>query len=152
MKEQEIAGLLRDGATPTHLVHQGYARGTVYKVHKRLRGEGGSPMGGGEVEAQVGDSLDNDPEILELKKALRKAQLQRELSAIKSDPGSEDRLGSIESRLQNLEVEVNGSLLAGVPEEFECWDCGSHRTVAVTVHCTVCESTVELGTYPGDVN
>ena len=35
MKEQEIAGLLRDGATPTHLVHQGYARGTVYKVHKR---------------------------------------------------------------------------------------------------------------------
>ena len=152
MKEEEIAQLLRDGAKPTDLVHRGYSRGTTYKIAKRLKREESTPIGGGEVEVQVGDSLDKDPEILELKKALRMAQLEQELSAIKGPLGAEDRLGSIETRLQNLEVEVNGSLLAGVPEEFECWGCGSHRTVAVTVHCTVCESTVELGTYPGDVN
>lgn len=106
MKEQEIAQLLRNGVKPSDVVHQGYARGTVYKVHKQLREEGGTPRGGGEAEAQAGDSLDNDPEILELKKALRKAQLEKELAEIKSQTKSEVHLSDLETRVSTLEENV----------------------------------------------
>ena len=100
------AQLLRDGAKPIDLVHQGFSRGTVYKVHKQLREEGGTPMGGGEVEAQAGDSLDKDPEILDLIKAVRKAHLKKELAEIKSQARSEVHLIDLETRVSTLEENV----------------------------------------------
>jgi len=150
MKEQEIAELLKNGATPADLVHQGYARGTVYKVNKQLSGEGGTPSNGAMVETKVGDSLDDDPEIRELKIALRKAQLEKELEEITGRIGSKNQMHALEERLNGLEDEVHGSLLAGIPEEFECWRCESQGTVAITVHCTACNTAGELRSDPGD--
>ena len=106
MKEEEIAQLLRDGAKPTDLVHQGFSRGTVYKVHKQLRGEGGTRIGTKESEHPAEDSLENDPEILELKKELRKAQLEKELAEIKSQAKSEVHLNDLETRVSSLEDDV----------------------------------------------
>jgi len=47
MEEEEIAQLLSKGAQPAELVHQGYCRGPVYKVKRRLDREGTPQRSGG---------------------------------------------------------------------------------------------------------
>ena len=82
-KEEEIAKLLTEGKTPQELVSLGYSRGWVYRVNARLKPEGSTPKEGeGILDVGIDSTVESDPEVLELKKALRKAQLERQIAEV----------------------------------------------------------------------
>ena len=69
--------MISDGRTPAELIRQGYSRDTVYKAAKRMAEEG-TPRGAGKFDSageEADPAVESDPEVLELKKQLRKAQL-----------------------------------------------------------------------------
>ena len=86
MKEEEIARLLSNGRTPAELIRQGHSRGTVYKVAKRMAGGGTSQDASqtGSVGVGLDPEIESDPEILEFKKNLRKAQLERAIAEVRA--------------------------------------------------------------------
>ena len=159
MKEEEIARLLSEGTPPAELVHQGYSRGTVYKVKRRLAEGGTTPPGpslpGPESTDPASDpALEADSEIMELKKSLRKAQLERQLAEIRAPIDLEARLTSIEEELTvigdaltYLDDQLGGSPLSGLREKFEC-ACGAKGLVAVRVYCTECNREGSYGWSP----
>lgn len=104
MKEEEIARLLSNGRTPAELIRQGHSRGTVYKVAKRLA-EGGTRQGAGQ-SGSLGVGLDpeieSDPEILEFKKQLRKAQLERAIAEVRAPLDLKARLSKLEKAVNEL--------------------------------------------------
>ncbi len=111
-KEEEIANLLAKGIPPVEVIRQGYARGTTYKVQRRLAqeatptpGDSASPLT--EAGGSVNDpGLDADPEILEKKKAVRMAQLDQQLAEIKQPLDFEPRLARMEKQVEALNQAV----------------------------------------------
>ena len=104
-KEGEIAQLLREGTLPVELVRRGYARGTVYKVSGRLKKEGSilqtqTNQSAKDLLSKPDPTLQADPEIIELKKAVLKAELQKKLAQIGEQP-------DLLMRLVKLEVELD---------------------------------------------
>jgi hypothetical protein len=141
-KEEEIAKLLSQGTLPAELVRQGHSRGTVYKVARRLAERGTtaphhSDSRASEASNSAYDSaLEADPEILDLKKELRKAQLERQLAEMRAPIDLEDRLAKIEKDMQglvgrftHLNDKIEGSLLLGLRRVFKC-ACGKQGLVA----------------------
>ena len=66
-KECEIAKLLLEGIPPVEIIHKGYARGTVYKVNRRVK-EGGTPLTAKEVSdhrtvAEADEEVETDREV-----------------------------------------------------------------------------------------
>ena len=159
-KEEEIAKLLSQGTPAAELVHQGYSRGPVYKVARCLA-EGGTSnqqhLAGPEPDATdpVADSaVEADPEILALKKALRKAQLDRQLAEIRAPIDLETRLAKIEEEVAvlvasigHLNQQARGSLLVEIRQRFEC-SCGANGLVAAKLRCTACGSESDYGWWP----
>ena len=158
-KEEEIARLLSEGIQTAELVRRGYARGTVYKVAGRLK-EGGTPP-----QEQTDDNVDagveDDPGIVDLKKELRKAELERQIEEIKGSSSTEIRLKSLEAKLEAMEValeevaiglqglddRLDVTPLLGIRERFVC-SCGSQGMVAVKVICTSCDRETSYGWWP----
>ena len=162
-KEEEIAGLLMNGSKPAELVHQGHARGTVYKVARRLR-EGSTPPQTGATD-RTGDDQDveRDPEIVDLRKALRKAELERQIAGLNEPSKLEERLEALENEVKllddalsgtteaylSLESELDGSPLLGLRKNFKC-SCGAKGMVATKVECTSCGGEVSWGWWAPD--
>jgi hypothetical protein len=107
-KEAEIMGLLKGNVAPAELVRRGYARGTVYKVKKRLE-EGGTPLpvrkDGGDVIGSVLDQdVEADEEIMELRKAIRKAQLEMQLAETGGPLLVDERVKTLEEKVVEMEA------------------------------------------------
>ena len=114
-KEAEIRQLLIQGTTKADLVRQGYARGTVYKVGRRLARE--------TVPSQLSNGTDprpeslvfpitqsTDPEIAQLQREIQKAKLESDLSKIKGHVKSVEQLQRELSHLQEWTVSMVRSL------------------------------------------
>ena len=103
-KEEEIAKLITEGTLPAELVRRGYARGTVYKVSGRLKKEGIVPSASVNLPTTTSSSkpdpfLDSDPDIIELRKAVRMAALEKQLAQIRALPDLTTRLAKVEEDL-----------------------------------------------------
>ncbi len=106
-KEEEIGRLLSQGASPAQLIRQGYGRSTVYKVSRRLSKEATTPLSPASAATSAIDSaldptLEADPEIVELKKTLRKAQLQRQMAEVKAPIDLQAQLKGLEEEMKAL--------------------------------------------------
>ena len=158
-KEEEIARLLAEGITPVDLIKRGFRRATVYKVNRRVQ-TGGTPQEDASVPA-TDRAVEDDPQILELKKALRKAELERQIEEIRGPSSAESRLLALEENAETsaaalaeviddhdgLEQRVDGSPLSGLRERFEC-SCGVGGMVAAKVVCTSCGAETSYGWSP----
>ena len=104
MKEKEIARLLSGGRTPAELVREGHARGTVYKVARRMADEGNRQGTGqsGPIGTEFDPAVESDPEILEFKKQLRKAQLGKAIAEVKAPIDLEGRVRTLEKTVGEL--------------------------------------------------
>ena len=163
-KENEIAGLLSQGIAPAELVRKGYARGTVYKVRRRLE-QPGTAQENGETPAvadpELDPALEADPEIMELKKAIRKTELEQQLADLQAPTRFEPRLSTVEKTVssvtttvkgmledvEDLRQQVEGSPVSGLREKFRC-SCGQTGFVAVHVRCTSCRAETTYGWQP----
>ncbi len=92
---EEIRTRLLDGTTPKSLVAEGFARSSVYTIHKDLKPRAKSkrqPKDNPEKTAPIPSlpvprpslprSVSDDPEIIDLQKQVAKAKLQEELAAV----------------------------------------------------------------------
>ena len=98
---------------------------------------------------------------MELKKALRKAELERQIEEIRGPSSTESRLLALEEKAETLEAaladviddhhgleqRVDGSPLSGLRERFEC-SCGAEGIVAARVVCTSCGRETSHGWWP----
>ena len=103
-KEEEIAQLLREGTPPVELIRGGYARATVYKVFRRLKKEGivvPAPVNRSSTTpvSKPDPSLEDDPDVFDLRKAVRKAELEKQLGQIIEQPDLAGRLAKVEVEL-----------------------------------------------------
>ncbi len=160
-KQEQIAKLLEQGASAGELIKQGYARGTVYKVANRLKQKNEPDNGDRKSMDDLDLEIEKDPEIVEIKKALRKAVLDRQLGELQGIPSSDQRLAQLENRLNQLqrlvrgvldtheylEARVAGSPLTGLRQEYEC-GCGAIGNVASIVICTSCGRESRFGWFP----
>lgn len=160
-KEEEIARFLSEGSTPSELVKRGFARGTVYKVArligKKSSGEGISNDDHTPTDAEI----ESDPEIVRLRKDLRKAELERKLAELNGPILFEPRLAHVESELkefddtlsdlyetiETMNVAARGSPLTGLRENFTC-SCGAKGMVAAQIQCTACGRERSYGWFP----
>ena len=96
---------LLDGATPQSLVAEGFARSSVYTIHRDLDPKAksrGQPKDKPENLAptpslpvprpSLPPSIADDPEIIELQKEVAKAKLQQELAAVQGGTPSKQAL------------------------------------------------------------
>ena len=102
MKEKQIAKLLREGKKPADLVHQGFSRGAVYKTNRRLQHGSATPS---DPSTTPGFKVENDPEAIQLKKAVRMAELQRQLGEIEQPVELVDRIAKLEEEVRWLRDE-----------------------------------------------
>lgn len=164
-KEAKIAQLLAQAKIPGDLVGQGYARGTVYKVARRLRG--GTPPGRTGTAPQARDMAEVDPsveadeEIRELKKRLRKAQLEQQIAELRAPLELETRMKALEDKvgtfdewaeagdteLAAVQHKLGGTPMAGLRDRFKC-SCGANGLVVVQVACTACGTEKRYGWWP----
>ena len=160
-KESEIAKLLVEGTPAAELVQQGYARGTVYKVAGRMKKNGSSsPVDSNPfsspVDPHLDPALETDPEIIKLRKAVRKAELDKQLLQITGQPDLSSRIIFLESQIVDLantvlslEARLDASPLEGLRHQFEC-ECGAKGLVAATIQCTACGDETSYGWFPGE--
>ena len=104
---QQIERLLRDGKSSRQVIDTGYKPSSVYKAQRRLRaGVGGARSGAiaqrgnradetvasdndpvgpmaGRVAEHRDAEVESHPDIIELKRELRKAQLQSQIAAVR---------------------------------------------------------------------
>ena len=160
-KEVEIARLLSEGTPPAELIRQGHARGTVYKVSRRRRAEHAALEPDGQAPGASDPAVEDDPEVVALKKALRMAQLERQLSEVKGPTDLDIRLSALDEGVDELyewlnktsgahvklKARVDGSPLAGIRKRFHC-SCGAAGLVAATVVCTSCGLEQQQGWWP----
>ena len=108
-KESEIAALLSQGIAPAELVSKGYARGTVYKVRGRLEQPSTAQENGDTTvitDSGLDPALEADPEIVELRKSIRKAELEQQLADLKAPTRFEPRLLTIEKTVSSITTAV----------------------------------------------
>ena len=123
---QQIERLLRDGKSSRQVIDTGYKSSSVYKAQRRLRaGVGGARSGAiaqrgnradetvaanndpvglmaGRGDAQQDPEVESHPDIIELKRELRKAQLQGQIAAVRVPDGVETRLDSLEKTVDEM--------------------------------------------------
>ena len=90
---QQIEQLLRDGKSSRQVIDMRYNPSSVYKVQRRVRAGADAPLTGGNdptaPTARLGDEqrdpeVESHPEVVELKRELRKVQLQSQIAAIRA--------------------------------------------------------------------
>ena len=123
---QQIERLLRDGKSSRQVIDTGYKPSSVYTAQRRLRaGVGGARSGaiaqrGNRADETVasdndpvgpmagrGDEhrdpeVESHPDIIGLKRELRKAQLQSQIAAVKVPTGMETRLDRLENTVDEM--------------------------------------------------
>lgn len=120
MITEEIAQHLKQGKTMKDLLALGYKKGTINTVQRKLRqqgirteshkGNGQHPATPGTAQAEAYPEVDNDQEIIQLKKEIRKAQLERELRELKAPL-------ELEAKVRAL---WNASVRAGREKQQKC--------------------------------
>ena len=108
---QQIEQLLRDGKSSRQIIDLRYNPSSVYKVQRRVRAGAGAPMTEGNdpapAMAESGDEqrdpeVESHPEVVELKRELRKAQLQSQIAAVRVPAGTEKRLDTLEKTVSEM--------------------------------------------------
>ena len=108
---QQIEELLRDGKSSRQVIDMRYNPSSVYKVQRRVRAGASAPITGGNDltphTAGLGDEqrdpeVESHPEVIELKRELRKAQLQSQIAAVRAPAGMEKRLDSLEKTVSEM--------------------------------------------------
>ena len=88
-----------------------YNPSSVYKVQRRVRAGASAPITEGNdptpPTAGLGDEhldpeVESHPEVIELKRELRKAQLQSQIAAVRAPAGMEKRLDSLEKTVSEM--------------------------------------------------
>ena len=108
---QQIEQLLRDGKSSRQVIDMRYNPSSVYKVQRRVRAGASAPITERNdptpPTAQRGDEqrdpeVESHPEVVELKRELRKAQLQSQIAAVRVTAGMEKRLDSLEKTVSEM--------------------------------------------------
>ena len=108
---QQIEQLLRDGKSSRQVIDMRYNPSSVYKVQRRVRAGTGAPITEGNdptpPTAGLGDDhldpeVESHPEVVELKRELRKVQLQSQIAAVRAPAGMEKRLDSLEKTVSEM--------------------------------------------------
>jgi len=157
---------MQSGLTATQCIARGYKRGLVYKVNRTLHK---NPQDNGNhskslthaTSDEANTDIESDPEIMELKKSLRKAALEREIAEIKIPKDIESRIIALEEDVVDIEEYVNSvqfdlndlkealkaTPLFNLRSRFKC-KCGNQGMLAVKVYCTACDKETNYGWYP----
>ena len=108
---QQIEQLLKDGKSSRQIIDLRYNPSSVYKVQRRVRAGASGPITEGNdltpPMAESGDEhrdpeVESHPEVVELKRELRKAQLQSQIAAVRVPAGTEKRLDSLEKTVSEM--------------------------------------------------
>ena len=108
---QQIEQLLRDGKSSRQIIDLRYNPSSVYKVQRRVRAVASAPITEGNdptpPTAGLGDEhldpeVESHPEVIELKRELRKVQLQSQIAAVRAPAGMEKRLDSLEKTVSEM--------------------------------------------------
>ena len=108
---QQIEQLLRDGKSSRQVIDMRYNPSSVYKVQRRVRARASAPITEGNdptpPTAQRGDEqrdpeVESHPEVIELKRELRKVQLQSQIAAVRVPAGMGKRLDSLEKTVSEM--------------------------------------------------
>ena len=108
---QQIEQLLRDGKSSRQVIDMRYNPSSVYKVQRRVRAGAGTPITEGNdptpSTAGLGDEqrdpeVESHPEVIELKRELRKVQLQNQIAAVRVPAGMGRRLDSLEKTVSEM--------------------------------------------------
>ena len=108
---QQIEQLLRDGKSSRQVIDMRYNPSSVYKVQRRVRAGASAPITEGNdptpPTAGLGDEhldpeVESHPEVVELKRELRKVQLQSQIAAVRAPVGTEKRLDSLEKTVSEM--------------------------------------------------
>ena len=108
---QQIEQLLRDGKSSRQVIDMRYNPSSVYKVQRRVRarasariteGNDPAPPMAGPGDEQRDPEVESHPEVIELKRELRKAQLQSQTAAVRAPAGMEKRLDSLEKTVSEM--------------------------------------------------
>ena len=113
----EIIKLLVEGKTSTDIINKGYKRGTVYTTQRKWRqgkvkthpGDNNSTLTGAVFTPQTASTepdIESDPEIVQLKKEIRKAELQKQLGTAKAP--------------SEMEILIVAAIEAGQARQEEC--------------------------------
>ena len=166
-KTQDITEKLQSGLSTAQVIALGFNPSLVYKVNrdikKGIKREINSKNSKVSGENNLKDNVDieNDPDIMALKKELRKAELERQLAEIKVPIGLESRIEALEEKVEepndqldylfseyiDLRSLVDNTPLSGLLGRFKC-SCGEKGMVAVPVQCTACEQEILYGHFP----
>ncbi|MFC2014998.1 hypothetical protein ACFLUP_03300 [Chloroflexota bacterium] len=107
-KTQEILEKLESGLKPAQIITEGYKSWKVYKINhdRNIAKNSKGRENQSEPTNKTGDDknldIENDPEILELKKALRKAELEKQISEIIASNDLVVKIEAIEEALKGL--------------------------------------------------
>ena len=108
---QQIEQLLRDGESSRQVIDMRYNPSSVYTVQRRIRAGASAPITEGNDPAPptagLGDvqrdpEVESHPEVIELKRELRKVQLQSQIAAVRAPVGLEKRLDSLEKTVSEM--------------------------------------------------
>jgi len=107
---QQIEQLLRDGKSSRQVIDMRYNPSSVYKVQRRVRAGASAPITGGNDPAppitggdeHLDPEVESHPEVIELKRELRKVQLQSQIAAVRAPAGTGKRLDSLEQTVSEM--------------------------------------------------
>ena len=108
---QQIEQLLRDGKSSRQVIDMRYNPSSVYKVQRRVRARASAPIAegndptpptAGSGDEQRDPEVESHPEVVELKRELRKVQLQSQIAAVRAPVGTEKRLDSLEKTVSEM--------------------------------------------------
>ncbi|MBI3954194.1 MAG: hypothetical protein HY330_06740 [Chloroflexi bacterium] len=158
-KQEAIVRLLTAGKPAAELVRQGYSKGTVYKMARRVTALPAAGREGSQAQAEA--AVEGDPDIVRLKKKLRKAQLERQIREARAPLEVESRLLVLDGRVAEVEQTLEetreatvrlgdalkASPLSRLRGRFSC-GCGAKGHVAVSIKCTSCDTERWWGWFP----
>ena len=159
----QIRTLLSQGKSSSQVIAMGYKSGTVYKTQRQLAEEGtvyrppsenpqpriherpeSSKIGVPRLIETLDPEVEADPDIVQLKIQLRKAQLERQLDEASAPTELESDLAALENRMEEIFTEFRGlepyvysCPLVGLRDEHQC-SCGAEDQVAAKVVCVAC--------------
>ena len=108
---QQIEQLLKGGKSSRQVIDMRCNPSSVYKVQRRVRAGASAPITEGNdpitPTAGLGDEhldpeVESHPEVIELKRELRKVQLQSQIAAVRVPAGTEKRLDSLEKTVSEM--------------------------------------------------
>ena len=108
---QQIEQLLRDGKSSRQVIDMRYNPSSVYKVQRRVRARASAPITEGNDptpptvglgDEQRDPEVESHPEVIELKRELRKVQLQSQIAAVRAPAGMKKRMDSLEKTVSEM--------------------------------------------------